>query len=369
MKQAGIVLAALALLALVLANPLAAQTEAVPATDPAASADTAQQAETTVPAPALPIPLPEAPAAVADPPAAQVEAPSVAAQIAALTRRIALLETDLGAAERKAAGLERGLAAEKDISSAGERAAASLQSELATVSSTAEELRAKLKERDIIADRLALLAAERDRLVVSLGAERSGILDPAGWPVTVLSGFTTAKPKLGTWKLGSAQAEQTNSKEFFSRLEFPLVQKHKSYLYRFSMKSIGKGWVGLGLHFFASDVKSRKGYGEGRSLLVWFTRDPAMRKSDATWLQLYRSDNDVMMEKVVDAKIQEAIGSRLDVGISYDPESGYMTVAVNGKIALRYRAWFGIDEGVGVALRTLGAGGSFGDFEVRTSAR
>lgn len=369
MKHAGFFLPALALLALVLASPLVAQTEAVPAADPQVSADTVPQAETTVPVPALPIPLPEAPATVADPAAPQVEAPPVAAQIASLTERIALLEAELGAAEKKASGLERGLAAEKDISRAGERAAASLQSQLATVSSVAGELRAKLKERDIIADRLALLAAERDRLVVSLGAERSGILDPAGWPVTVLSGLATAKPKLGTWKLGSAQAEQTNAKEFFSRLEFPLVQKHKSYLYRFSMKSTGTGWVGLGLHFFASDVKSRKGYGEGRSLLVWFTRDPAIRKSDATWLQLYRSDNDVMMEKVVDAKIQEAIGSRLDVGISYDPESGYMTVAVNGKTALRYRAWFGIDEGVGIALRTLGSGGSFGDFEVRTTAK
>ncbi|MEI6387694.1 MAG: hypothetical protein WCQ50_13740, partial [Spirochaetota bacterium] len=76
-----------------------------------------------------------------------------------------------------------------------------------------------------------------------------------------------------------------------------------------------------------------------------------------------------VMEKVVDAKLQEAIGKRLDVGISYDPATGYMTVAVNGKVALRYRAWFGIEEGVGVALRTLGAGCTFGDFKVSSTAR
>ncbi|MEI6386341.1 MAG: hypothetical protein WCQ50_06890, partial [Spirochaetota bacterium] len=325
MKQAGIALTTLAFLVLVLAKPMGAQVAPQAATDTATHATSAADTQATgsdTPTPATAQaagadgaaqPAPQASSNTAAQAAAQVPTDSaampaaqaapaapdagVAAQIATLNARIAKLETDLGSAEKKAVALERGLAAEKDSRSAGERAAASLQSRLATASSTAEELRAKLKERDIIADRLALLATERDRLVVSLGAERSGILDPAGWPVTVLSGFAAAKPKLGTWKLGSAQAEQTNSKEFFSRLEIPLVQKNKSYLYRFSMQSTGKGWVGLGLHFFASDVRSGKGYGEGRSLLVWFTRDPAARKSDATWLQLYRSDNDVVMEK------------------------------------------------------------------------
>jgi len=291
-------------------------------------------------------------------------------RIGVLNEQIASLTKELDTAEERLGSVTKDLEAEKAARESDAEAAGALQSDLfATVDTAkteAEDLKAKLAERDGLADKLASLETEKERLVASLGAEQQGRIDLADWPVVLVSGFDKAKPRIGKWKLSANYAEQLNSKEFFSRLEMPLEQKAKPFLYRFTANSNGDGWVGVGIHFFSSDVKSRRGYGEGRSLLVWFTRDPAVRKTNATWLQLYRSDTDVIMERVLDAKIEEGIGGLLAVEVLYDPASGNLSVTVNGRLAVRYRAWFGIDQGLSVSLRTLGAGGRFTDFEVRT---
>lgn len=180
------------------------------------------------------------------------------------------------------------------------------------------------------------------------------------------SGFHGGDPQLGSWQLRAQTLLQYDQKQFFAKYALPVPQVSRPTLYTMQLRAEGGGWVGVGLHIFASDVQSRKGYGMGRSLLVWLTRDRSYYRNDGTYLQLYRSDDDVNMGRVLDAKIPESIGDYLKLEVLYEPDKEYITIAVNGQEKVRYKTWFGVDSGVTVALRTLGAGASFRDFEVRT---
>jgi peptidoglycan hydrolase CwlO-like protein len=181
----------------------------------------------------------------------------------------------------------------------------------------------------------------------------------------VLSGFATAKSKIGSWKVTPAKAVQPDPGQFFAQLNLPLVQKNSAMLYKFDAKSTGKGWVGLGLHIYAQDSEKR-GYGHGKSLLVWLTRDPDYYKNNRTYLQLYKSDDDINMGRVLDSAIQESISDKLQIEVLYQPVEEYLTVSVNGVEKIRYKTWFGINSGVEVALRSLDSA-EFTNLEVRTA--
>ena len=183
---------------------------------------------------------------------------------------------------------------------------------------------------------------------------------------TVHSGFAGSKPDVGDWSLTDYQAVQTDSDAYFAKLAVPAAQGHEPVLYSFRVRSLDSdGWVGVGLHFFVSDVDKRQGYGMGKSLLVWLTRDPDVYKTQLTYLQLYRSGDDINMGRVLDSIIEEPISEFLDVEVLYEPDNQYLTVAIGGEDKIRYRTWFGIDSGVEIALRSLGAA-EFRDFRIRT---
>ena len=191
---------------------------------------------------------------------------------------------------------------------------------------------------------------------------------------TLASGFSAGEPDTGAWRVSERSATQTEEDAYFAKLAMPVEQPGQPVLYSFRARSLDDGWVGMGLHLFVDGVEQRRGYGMGSSLLVWFTRDPQERKTSTTYLQLYRSDSDVEMARVLDAAIPQSIDGFIDVDVLYEPASQYVTIAVDGTDRVRYRAWFEIDSGVEVALRTLGRA-EFRDFEVstmpatRTSAR
>jgi hypothetical protein len=170
---------------------------------------------------------------------------------------------------------------------------------------------------------------------------------------------------MGSWVIQGAGARQTDASQYFSRLELPLAQDGKPLLYSFRARATGTGWVGLGLHFFVEDVVKRRGYGEGKSLLIWFTRDQAARGVDTSYLQLYRSDNDVVMERMFDAAIGDSLVIWRKVDIVYDPVAEYLAVSVDGVLRIVYKTFFGRTSGATVALRTLGGGVEFADFSVR----
>lgn len=182
----------------------------------------------------------------------------------------------------------------------------------------------------------------------------------------LLMGFKGASPRLGSWKVSSDSAEQTDASQHFAKLTLPVKQENRPILYSFKTKSSGRNWVGVGLHIFVDEVRKSKGYGEGKSLLVWLTRDPVFYKNGASHLQVYRSDDDVNMERVLDATIAESLDSYVDVDVLYDPVGESISLFVGGKEKVRYKTFFGVGSGVSVALRTLGGGASFKDLRVST---
>lgn len=222
-----------------------------------------------------------------------------------------------------------------------------------------------------LADAQAALAAAKATGAVVAGttATTGGYL--AGWALDtsrfttkLRDGFDGSVSRMGSWRINGATAAQTDASQYFSRLELPLAQGKATTLYRFRTRSSGSGWVGIGLHLYVENVRKKYGYGEGKSLLVWFTRDKAARGDDATYLQLYRSDDDVVMERMFDAELSDGLELSRLVEVVYDPVAEYIAISVDGVLRIVYKTFFGRDSGAMVSLRTLGGGGSFSDFSV-----
>jgi len=213
--------------------------------------------------------------------------------------------------------------------------------------------------------KIASLESGRDNLYGKLASFGSLRLDSSAFPELIRSGFDGYKARLGTWKLAGGVLSQADKSQYFARITFPLVQSSKPFLYSFETKAGAKGWVGTGIHLFAEGVKRAKGFGEGKSLLVWLTRDAKVRGNDGSYLQVYRSDSDVSMERVLDAKIKEKLDGWNKVEVLYEPANEFIVIAVNGTVRAAYRTYFGIGAGVSMSLRTLGDGIAFRNLEVR----
>ncbi len=397
-----------------------AQTEAA-ATDqpaaasdaPAASADaaapetpvTAAPAATAQETPATAAPAATAPdAAVSTPEAPAAEAPQGEAEILAEIARLSAkleeangvideLRTESYDLKNQAKDAEdRALAAQEEADKANEQAdaaneeAATANSKAAAAQAIADAGAAQLKAAESAAARAEALAADAGKLqakvaeleakIASLESGRDALygklasfgslrIDAGSFPELLRSGFADGKTRLGTWKQAAGLLSQTDKGQYFSRLTFPLLQSAKPVLYSFETKTGSKGWVGTGIHLFADGVKKAKGFGEGKSLLVWLTRDAKVRGNDGTYLQVYRSDSDISMERVLDAKIKERLDGWNKVEVLYEPADEFIVLAVNGTVRAAYRTYFGIGTGVSMSLRTLGEGVQFRNLEVR----
>jgi peptidoglycan hydrolase CwlO-like protein len=272
------------------------------------------------------------------------------------------LKSELSALRTKVGDLEAEISSLKDNVS---KIRTSAGTDAPAGASASEELKGELAELTRLNKELQ---EDKEKLEVQLLGKLldKGLIELVKPRMTrvLTSGFSTARPQLGSWNINRNTAGQTSPDEYFAKLILPAVQEELPTLYSFSVRSIGSGWVGAGLHFFVSD-SDKKGYGLGTSLLLWLTRDPEAYKDEYTYLQLYRSDDDIHMGRVFDAKIEERLDKYIDVDIYYQPEEEYITVAINGEEKARYKTWFGIDSGVEIALRTLGTA-DFKNFQVRT---
>lgn len=275
----------------------------------------------------------------------------LASEISRLESELVEKETALAAADTRLAEVEERLLEE------GERLASSEQ--------------ARFAAEESLADALAALEAARATGAVVSGAASPSTGYLAGWSLDtsrfktkLRDGFDGSVSRMGSWRIKGATAAQTDASQYFSRLELPLAQGKATTLYRFTTRSSGTGWVGIGLHLYVENVRKKYGYGEGRSLLVWFTRDRAARGDDATYLQLYRSDDDVVMERMFDAELRDGLEVPRVVEVVYDPVAEYIAISVDGVLRIVYKTFFGRDSGATVSLRTLGGGGSFSDFSV-----
>jgi hypothetical protein len=208
----------------------------------------------------------------------------------------------------------------------------------------------------------------------SAAGEMALSVEPSAVPVTadsvftktLLTGFTSGTPQMGQWRVTESEAVQKDASQYFAKLIIPIEQTSKPTLFSFKARSTGERWVGLGLHFFATDMDRRKGYGYGDSLLFWLTRDPDYHGTMDTHAQLYKSDDAVHMEMVLDSIIEEPISEYMQVDIIYDPMEEYFSIFINGIEKLKYKTWFSIESGLEIAFRTLKGGCSFQDLVVKT---
>ena len=183
---------------------------------------------------------------------------------------------------------------------------------------------------------------------------------------TILSGFSNGKPLFGKWQTSYNLAIQTDTTLKFAKYSIPVYQNQNLISYSFSGKVDGNsGWVGYGLHFLVSQEKTGRGYGFGRSYLIWLTRDPVHLQNEGTYVELYESYNDVKMIPLARVRIPESINSTLKTEVLYSRPEGRVTISVNGKNVLLYNLNSPINTGYKIALRSLGGHVSFKDLNVK----
>lgn len=350
------------------AEPSSTAPSATTAAPPAASSES-----TVTPAPAAGSETTTAPGATPEA-SGPAQPQSEADMLAEITRLSAKLEEANGVIDElrtesydlknKADDAEKAAKTAQDEADTATQSAAEAEKKAAAAQAVADA--EKLKERVAeLEAKIASLESGRDALYGKLASFGTLRLDPSAFPEQLWSGFADAEIRLGVWTLSNGVLSQTDKRQYFSRLTFPIVQSSKPVLYSFETKTGAKGWVGTGIHFFAEGVKKPRGFGEGKSLLVWLTRDLKVRGNDGTYLQVYRSDNDVSMERVLDAKVKERLEGWNRVDVLYEPANEFVVLAVNGTIRAAYRTYFGIGTGVTMSLRTLGEGVQFRNLEVR----
>jgi tetratricopeptide (TPR) repeat protein len=189
------------------------------------------------------------------------------------------------------------------------------------------------------------------------------IKEAAAESLPLKQGFKGAFPVLGTWIASPEAVDQTDKRALFAKLAIPLAQARRPLRYTFVAHSQGSGWVGIGLHIFVETEQRRRGYGEGRSLLVWLTQDPKHNSDDATRLQLYRSTTDVVMTLVKEVVVPESVFDSNLFAIDVDPVQGRLSVSLNGSERLVWNELPNLADGVAVVFRALDRAG-FEDFRV-----
>ncbi len=180
----------------------------------------------------------------------------------------------------------------------------------------------------------------------------------------VYSGFARGRALYGTWQMQGSRVRQTDSARRYAKFVLPVAQSAPETVYQFTARATGSGWTGYGLHFFASGDQTSSGYGFGRSYLVWLTRDPGYYGSDATYVQLYRSYDDVRMIQVASMTFPRALDSPLQVRVLYDRPGSSISVYVEGSKVFDYAVENPIASGSEIALRALGGQVEFSGLSV-----
>ncbi len=226
---------------------------------------------------------------------------------------------------------------------------------------TQKEKDIKQKERQLSQkeDQIGDLSSElrqKERQVAVLENEvaRAGTMIPnQGFRAARVS-TADAMSGMGSWDVSRTRARQTNAGQKFAKFIVNARQANNEYVYSFTGKGSSSGWSGYGFHFLASGSKSAKGYGYGDSYLVWVTRDPDNLQTDKTFIQLYRSYNDVRMVQLANQAIDKSISDNLDIEVYVNRGKGQIMVSVEGSIALIYNENALMASGNEIVLRALG---------------
>ncbi|MEX2444597.1 MAG: hypothetical protein WD492_13400 [Alkalispirochaeta sp.] len=172
-------------------------------------------------------------------------------------------------------------------------------------------------------------------------------------------------PVSGSWRAADTDnVSQIDPDARFAKLILPYRQDSRPRLYRVVTRAPGEGWAGVGLHLSVSDVELPAGYGYGRSILVWLTRDVQAYGQETTFLEVYISYDDFTMNRVAQSALDSDLSVTSALEVLMDPGAGILTVAIDGVEQFRYRLNLPQGAGLEVALRALGEG-EFSDLEVR----
>ncbi|RKX75844.1 MAG: hypothetical protein DRP87_13620 [Spirochaetes bacterium] len=181
----------------------------------------------------------------------------------------------------------------------------------------------------------------------------------------LLSGFRGGTTGSGSWEVSSTAATQRDANQKFAKYILDARQTANELVYSVRGRALSAGWVGYGLHILASGAERATGYGYGQSYLIWLTRDPVHFQTDTTYIQIYRSYNDIRMVQLVSHAIPESIGDNLDIDVYVNRSEGKFIVFVNGKQKFTFQQPTSLASGTRLVLRALGSSG-FRNLQVKT---
>lgn len=171
---------------------------------------------------------------------------------------------------------------------------------------------------------------------------------------TLVSGLGDGRAAGGSWNRNGGALVQSNDAALFAKYLWELDQGEDDLMYSFTGRATGSGWMGYGLHILADEFDSERGYGLGSSYLVWITFDPEHNRNRRTYVELYRSYDDVRMEYLAGAARGGDITTSHDVDVYVDRESSTIAILLDGTRVLEFRDDEMIATGSAVAARTLG---------------
>ena len=176
-------------------------------------------------------------------------------------------------------------------------------------------------------------------------------------------GFGGSVRYMGRWTVQPSTALQTDKAALTAKLAVPLAQADGPLQYTVTARSQGSGWVGVGLHVLVSSAEKHRGWGEGRSILVWLTSDPRHRGDSLTRLQIYRSTSDIDMRLEAEVVVPESVFDPNEISVRVDPLEGQVAVSLNGTERLVRGGLSGLESGLSVVFRSLDRA-EFQDFRV-----
>lgn len=266
---------------------------------------------------------------------------------------------------------------------------ASLQEEIASLESTIEsrnaridrlnrqiddlpeeervaELRSQVNELEdeveAARDRISRLESQlesRTQRVATLEARVDDLTDP--WADaedrlsrTLVSEIGGGRAAGGSWARRDGALVQGDDAALFAKYLWEVDQGENDLMYSFTGRATGSGWMGYGLHILAGEWESERGYGLGSSYLVWITFDPEHNRNRRTYVELYRSFDDVRMEYLAGAARGGDITTEHDVDVYVDRASSTIAILLDGTRVLEFRDHEMIATGSAVAARTLG---------------
>jgi cell division protein FtsB len=273
-------------------------------------------------------------------PVPSVDVDAYEAEIADLEEEIDDLEGRVASLQAENADLEDDLA---EARADDTDQVANLREELAAAEAEIEEKEARIVTLE---NRIARLGdADED------GA---GPVARAQSARTVMPDPELASPAGGSWSLTDRGLTQSNAQALFGKYVGSYSPQGAELVYGISGRANGEGWRGFGLHFQASGSENQDRYGFGESYLVWVTRDPLNLGTDQTFIQLYKSFDDVRMIQLASRAIDDDIADGVDVSVLVERRAGSIYVINDGEVALQYTDDAFYSNATQVAVRALG---------------